>query len=188
MYYYYNVNCKPTMFWHNDTCDFMILHDDDGREISQHNVVADANGNEYFEVDGQKINFMDFLCPAPQMFVDNLAKYRDRDLCQVLMKHGMDSIRVMLRKKKLDLVNFDGHIFGFDTSSPRDKVEDLDWVEYKFVNEDFSDPRDNYKLKLVPVDDKMRMFYGSERTYSCDLISLMQHRPDLYQVKANVNA
>jgi hypothetical protein len=165
----------------------MILQDDCGMDVSEHELLIDANGNEYFEVDGNKIMFMDFICPTPKMFVDNIEKYRDRDLCQILMKYGMDSIRVMLRKKKLDLVNFGGTIFGFDTSSHRDKVEDLDWVEYKFVNEDFSDPRDNYKLKLVPVDDKMRMFYGSERTYSCDLISLMQRRTDLYQVKANVN-
>lgn len=186
MYYYYNVGCRPTMFWHHDMAKTMILHDDNGMEVSHHNLSTDTNGNEYFEVDGQRINFMDFLCPTPQMFVDNIAKYRDKDLCQILMKYGIDSIRVMLRKKKLDLVNFDGIILGFDTWSHRDKVEDLDWVEYKFVNEDFSDPRENYKLKMIPVDEKLRMVYGSERTYSCDLIDLMKYRQDLYQIRANI--
>ena len=185
MYYYYNIDCHPTMFWHHDMAKRMILHDDNGMEVSDHELLTDANGNEYFEVDGSKIMFMDYICPTPQMFVNNISKYRDRDLCQILMKHGMDSIRVMLRKKKLNLVNFGGAIFGFDSSSPRDNIEDWDWVEYKFVNEDFSDPKDNYKLKLIPVDEKLRMHYGSERTYVCDLVALMQKRTDLYQVQAN---
>jgi hypothetical protein len=165
----------------------MILQDDDGMDVSEHQLISSPDG-DYFEVDGQKIMFMDFICPSTEYLVKNFEKYHDKDLCQVLIKHGMDSVRIMLRKKKLDLVNFGGHIFGFDTSSPRDKVEDYDWVEYKFVNEDFSNPRDNYKLKMVPVDDDLRLVYGSERTYVCDLVSLIKHRKDLYQIKANTTA
>jgi hypothetical protein len=131
---------------------------------------------------------MDFICPSPDYLVENFEKYRDKDLCQVLIKHGMDSVRIFLRKKKLDLVNFGGAIFGFDTSSPRDNIEDYDWVEYKFVNEDFSDPKDNYKLKMIPVDEKLLHVYGSERTYVCDLVSLIKRRTDLYYLKANTTA
>lgn len=185
MLYYYYVDCHPTMFWHNDTCKLMIRQDDNGMDVSEHNILRDADDNEYFEVDGKRINFMDFVCPSPEYLVEHFEKYRDKDLCQVLIKHGMDSIRIFLRKKKLNLVNFDGTIFGFDSWSSRDKVEDLDWVEYMFVNEDFSDPRDNYKLKMIPVDEKLRMIYGSERTYVCDLAALIKKRSDLYYLKAN---
>jgi hypothetical protein len=184
MLYHYYINEHPTRFWHNDTCKIMILQDDNGMDVGEHQIIKTEEG-EYFEVDGKKINFMDFICPSPAYLVEHFEKYRDKDLCQVLIKHGMDSVRIMLRKKKLDLVNFGGHIFGFDTSSPRDNIEDYDWVEYKFVNEDFSDPKDNYKLKMVPADEKLRQFYGSERTYVCDLVGLIKHRPDLYQIKAN---
>jgi hypothetical protein len=163
----------------------MIQQDERGRDVSQHAIITDTDG-DYFMFDGQKIMFMDFICPTPEDLVNNFDEYRDKDLCQVLMKHGMDSVRISLRKKKLDLVNFGGVVLGFDTSSPRDNIEDYDWVEYKFVNEDFSDPKDNYKLKMIPVDDRLRAIYGSERTYVCDLVGLIAKRTDLYKIAANV--
>ena len=60
MLYHYYIDSHPTRFWHNDTCKIMILQDDNGMDVSEHQIVETAEG-EYFEVDGKKINFMDFI-------------------------------------------------------------------------------------------------------------------------------
>ena len=150
-------------------------------------VVEDENGKRYFEVNGEKVMFNDYICYTPQELIANFKNCRDYNLCQTLMKYGMDSIRVMIRKKELERIDFCGVVVSFEVSSPRDSIEDFDWVEYKFVNEDFSNPQDCYKLKMIPVDEKLREIYGAERTYVSDLVSLMQNCTELYQVKANMN-
>jgi hypothetical protein len=184
MYYKYNINGMPTQCFYGQFSEVMTVYSEVG-ESGEYPVLADENGNKYFEIGGKRIMFNDHICYTPSELIANLDKCRDYNLCQTLMKYGMDSLTIMLRKKKLTRYDFGGLVLSFDVSSSRDKLEDYDWVEYRFVNEDFSDPKDCYKLKMVPRDEKLREIYGSERTYVSDLISLIQIRTDLYQLMVN---
>ena len=190
MEYNYIINGQKTQCFYGKYSGMMTVYDSvayecDG-EYPNVPVVYNEAGERYFELNGEKIMFNDYLCYTPKELVDNLEKCRDYNLCQTLMKYGLDSVRVMVRKKKLERINFgQGLVLSFDVSSSYDRIEDYDWVEYGFVNKDFSDPEDCYKLKMLPVDEKLREVYGAERTYVSDLVSLMQKCTDMYQVKAN---
>lgn len=154
-------------------------------------VRIDDNGVWFFTFNRERFNFLDFIVPTPKEFCENITKkssnYRDSTLSGILVKYGLDSIRVMHRVKKCDVVNFCGMVLKFEISSSFDKEEDFDWIEYKFVKFGESDnPLDNYKLRLVPVNPDEAKIYPTVHTYTSDLVSMFRTCTDKFRLKANV--
>lgn len=134
-------------------------------------VRRDENGSIYFTYDNIRYDFLDFVCPTPKEFCDNITEFKGKNydestLSAVLIKYGLDSIQVI---KKIE--------HGYDS--------DLIEIPYKFVNEDFSDPMENYKLKLVPANKHDYGVYPSIRTYTSDLVNLFRNCDYEYKLTPN---
>ena len=187
MYYFYNINGKKTQCFFNDFASgdmtmygTMTTYDENG-ESGEYKVIKDQKGRLYFVVNGEQIMFDDHHCFTPNELVENLGEIRDYNLCQTLMKYGMDSVRVMR-----NVLDFD-HRDAMKRHDVKEQLENGKWIEYKFVSDEYlSEPKDNYKLKLVPAKEEDRETYPEWRTYVCDMVSLFANRADLYQLKANV--
>ena len=186
MYYHYTIGGKHTQCFFNDyvagdmtVFGTMITYDDNG-ESGEYKVLKDNNGNRYFVVDGEQIMFDDYHCYTPSELIANIKNIRDYNLCQTLMKYGIDSVRLMR-----NVLDFD-HRASMKKHDAKYQLENGQWIEYKFVEGEYlSEPKDNYKLKLTPANEVDREDYPDWRTYVCDMVSLFAHRPDLYQLKVN---
>ena len=188
MYYNFNIGGKKTQCFYNDlefpvdgklVCGTMTTYDKNG-ESGNYYVVKDDEGRKHFVVNGEKIMFDDHICYTPAELVANLETIRDYNLCQTLMKYGMDSIRVMR-----NVLDFD-HRAAMVRHDAEEQRKNGKWIEYKFVGEYLCEPKDNYKLKLTPVNEDDREMHSDWRTYVRDMVSLFKVRKDLYQVKANI--
>lgn len=154
-------------------------------------VRIDSDGNWFFTYNGEKFNFLDYVTPTPKEFCENItkksSKYTSHTLSSILFKYGLDSIHVMHHVKKCNVIDFCGMVVKFESNSPFDKEEDFDWIEYKFIQTGYSDdPLDNYKLRLVPMNQEEAKIYPTIHTYTDDLIGLFSHCPDKYILKATV--
>lgn len=149
-------------------------------------VRKDETGRKFFTWDREKIYMDNFLAYSPEELVNAFNKgeesvYGD-DLCHTLEKHGMDSLHLLIKAKKLDIISVGGITIKVQTCSSVDKEEDYDWVEYEFVEEYLRMPQDGYKLKVVPFGEKEREAYPKEDFYVCDLVGLISCRQDLYRL------
>ena len=187
MYFKYKVGSDTKDFFFSDFRQEMSFYRDGVGWEENMPIQTDENGEKFFVFEGNKIMFNDFVCPTPQEFVNNIGNYHSEDLCQILMRYGMESIIIAERVKKMDVFNFgNGVIIGFESHSSADKDEDFNWVDYKFVPEYLCMPEDNYKLRMYPKDDALKGVYPSRHYYVSDLVSLVAARPDMFQVKTNV--
>lgn len=164
-----------TMSWFEGT-------DEDYRE-KEERIQKDQNGKLYFCYNGEKIFVENFEAYTPEGLIKNLNEVYAEDLCHTLIKYGMDSLRVMMKVKKLDIVDMGA--FGrvaFSTSSNFDDPENYTWIEYKFVKEYLHNPEDCYKLRLRPANEEDQGVYPSEDYYVRDLIGLLKACKDNFQL------
>lgn len=161
-----------------------VYGDDHMTEIGNYEMQQDVNGKRYFEVDGQRIMFAeDLVCDTPQEFIDNIKNRHGDHLCCVLLKHGIDCLTVKCRVKKMDRINVGGFSIGIVSTTSNERIEDWDWVDYKFIDTEFNrKPEDCYKLDLIPKNEEDKHAYPNEGTYVSDLVSLIAWRTDLYQI------
>lgn len=185
MYYFFNINGAKTQCFYNDMpaydkshCGTMTVYDNDG-EVTTIPVLANNDGRRYFVFNDELIMFDNHYCYTPEELIKNINRVRDYQLCQTLLKYGMDSIRVMR-----NILDFDHRHLG-KKFNVEEQLKNGIWIEYRFQSEYLHDPKDNYKLLLVPANKKDVENYASWRTYVCDMVSLFANRPDLYQLKAN---
>lgn len=150
-----------------------------GKHVERNRSVRiDENGKRFFTWNKERINFDDFLAFSPSELVEkiNRGEASGDDLCHTLEKYGLDSLRISIRTKKLERINFGLFSMGFSVRSNLDKPEDFDWVDYEFVPEYLRMPKDNYKLKLMPLLEEHRGVYPSEDFYVGDLVGLLSPR------------
>lgn len=162
------------------------IHINDNGKFKEYNrtVRIDADGNKFFTWNREKIMFDDFLCDSPEVFIKKVEDNNDRlygdSLCRTLLKYGMDSLHVMIRKNPMDLYKVGDVVIGFDRELK--SADDGSWVEYRFVPEYLHRPENNYKLQLIPADESVAMIYSRWDTYVDDMVSLFKHCKDLYRV------
>ena len=186
----YKVNGEVRRFFYGQYSG-MTMYDKEGREDGHFEVVKQDKMPHHFVVNGETIMCReDMVCMTPAELVQAIKEKNrvfDSDLCNTLIKHGIDSLTLKIRSKPLEKYNFGGGlIMSFRTDSARDKVEDMVWVDYKFTDTEFNrNPWDCYKLVLVARDDELRDWYPREDYYVCDLVSLISARPDLFELVVN---
>lgn len=189
----YKVNGEVRRFFYGQYSG-MTMYDEEGREDGHFEVVKQDKQPHHFVVNGETIMCReDMVCMTPAELVQAIKEKNrvfDSDLCNTLIKHGIDSLTLKIRSKPLEKYNFGGGlIMSFRTESARDKVEDMVWVDYKFTDTEFNrNPWDCYKLVLVARDDELRDWYPREDYYVCDLVSLISARPDLFELVVNEHA
>ena len=189
----YKVNGEVRRFFYGQYSG-MTMYDSEGREDGHFEVVKQDKRPHHFVVNGVTIMCReDMVCMTPAELVQAIKEKNhvfDSDLCNTLIKHGIDSLTLKIRSKPLEKYNFGGGlIMSFRTESARDKVEDMVWVDYKFTDTEFNrNPWDCYKLILVARDDEIRDWYPREDYYVCDLVSLISARPDLFELVVNERA
>lgn len=152
-------------------------------------VHKDANGDLFFMYRKEKVLFKDFLAYTPEELVKRI-KLGDKtvsseELCCTLMRYGIDSIRVLQRKKPMDVFNIGGVRVSLDVTSNLDDKSTWNMIEYKFSEYDIFKLSDNYKIGLVPASEKDKEIYSSRDYYISDLIGLLCNRKDDYEVKVN---
>lgn len=149
-------------------------------------VRVDTDGKLFFTWNKEKIMLDDFICHTPEEFVkaieecdDNSRVYGD-ELCRTLLKYGMGSLHVMIKRGPLDYMEVGDMKFGFERKNIRE--EEKEWIEYTFTPEYLHKPINNYKLKMVPFKAEDAEYYGYWDTYVDDMVSLFKHRKDIYKV------
>ena len=96
--------------------------------------------------------------------VDNREFLTSDDLCQMLITEGTKNIGVYVPMDKISMTIM-GMVFcnnEFDEN-----------VECRIEEEYLHTPKDNYKLKLVPVDKEK---YGSHKMYVMDMMSFIKEK------------
>ncbi len=150
---------------------------------------SDRNGRKFFIWDRETFYMDDFIAYSPleliKEFDSNSKNIHDEDLCATLLKYGIDSLTLKIKSKKLEIIPlpYAGYM-SFEVHSNHEKPEDYEWIEYKFVEEYLRMPRNCYKLKLVPADEKNFTIYPKKDFYVGDLVSLIKIRKDLYKLCA----
>lgn len=154
------------------------------REIKK-NVKKDESGRLYFFYNREKLFMDEFKAYTPEELID-LPNMRPNDLCHTLIKYGIDSLHVLMRVKKLDIIDMGefGRI-AFETMSPFDKDEDYVWIEYEFIDEYLRNPKNGYKLKLKPFKMEDRELYPTKDYYVSDFASLLRERKDKFKLVVN---
>lgn len=146
-------------------------------------VKKDENGKLYFTHNREKIFMENFEAYTPEEIIENIKNVCGEDLCHTLLKYGIDCFHVMIKTKPLWFLNFGNVKIGFDVSTSLDDPNENKWIEYKIVNdEDEYSPKNNYKFKLVPVNEKDYEIYPKERFYTDDFMSHLR-RNDRIKVK-----
>ena len=151
------------------------------KEIKK-DVKKDESGRLYFFYNREKLFMDEFKAYTPEELI-GLTNMRQNDLCHTLIKYGLDSLHVLMRVKKLDII--DMGVFGrlaFETNSPFDTDEDYVWIEYEFVDEYLRNPKNGYKLKLKPVKMEDRELYPTKDYYVEDLVSLLRKCKDKFKL------
>lgn len=167
---------------------YSIYANENGKHKEYNRTVRiDKNGKKFFTWNKEKVMFDDFICDTPAEFVEKVKNNVDRlygdDLCRTLLKYGMDSIHVKIRKNPMDLYNIGGMILGFETKFKN--KEDGVWVEYKFTPEYLHNPINSYKLKMVPVNPEYIGVFSRWDTYVDDMVALFKKCTDTYDVVVN---
>ena len=154
------------------------------KEIKK-NVQKDKSGRLYFFYNREKFFMDEVKACSPEELID-LPNMGPDDLCHTLIKYGLDSLHVLMKVKKLDIIDMGklGRI-AFETSSPFDKEEDRVWIEYEFIDEYLRNPKDGYKLKLKPGKMEDRELYSTKDYYVEDLVSLLRECKDKFKLVAN---
>ena len=185
----YNIGGKIRDCFYSQYSDMSVYGDDSMTEIGNYVLQKDENGKRYFEVDGQKIMFEeDLVCDTPQEYIDNIKNRFGDYLCAVLVKHGIDCLTVKCKVKPIDIkrIDFGDVILSVDVTPSNERVEDYDWVEYKFINNEFNrNPEDGFKLLMTPKDESLIHVYPNKDLYVNDLVTLIRTRPDLYQLSVS---
>lgn len=149
-------------------------------------VRKDPSGRHFFTWDKEKVYMDSFEAYSPEELAKAFSSgdeyvYGD-DICLTLEKYGIDSLHLLIKTKKLDIISLGGFTIKMETSSSFDKEEDFDWIEYNFVEEYLRRPQDGYKLKVVPTNKEEKEIYPWEDFYVCDLAGLIGNRQDLYRL------
>lgn len=147
------------------------------------------NERRFFTWNKETFYMDDFLADTPDELVERIetenSNVTEADLCATLQKYGMNSLRLMIKTKPLNIVSLPfGGYMAFETYSNHEREEDYQWIEYKFNEDYLRMPSDCYKLKLVPADEKNFTIYPKEDFYVGDLVSLIKTRKDLYKLCA----
>lgn len=147
--------------------------------------------NPYFIFNNEKIFFKDFICRNPKEFVSCIEMIRDGkednnisgdELCQILIKYGMDSLKISMLQKEMDIIKTPYFNIGFSSRSNTDRPEDFKWIDYGFESDWLTDPRKAYKLLLAPIDKEDRFKYPKESFYVTDLISMLRNKDNNYMI------
>ena len=150
-------------------------------------VRIDKNGKRFFTWNKEKIMFDEFICDTPEELVKKFKNKEDRlygeHLCRTLLKYGMNSVRIKIRKNPMDVYDICGCRFGFENKLKNE--EDGVWVEYKFVPEYLHTPERCYKLQLEPVDEEHIGVYARWDTYVDDMVYLIKVLDTEYDIIVN---
>ena len=127
-----------------------------------------------------------FLALTPEQYIEKV--YSDEwlssnELTWTLLKYGLDCIRVIQPKEKMTGFSVGGMFFGFESHKLGEDKSKWDKVEYKFVECDLHKLSNNYKVKLVPLNDEHRGVYASRDYYISDLSSLFRSCREDFELK-----
>lgn len=187
MYFKYNVKGKEVDFFYNKLTPFDAdyvgtMSWNASRESNQYKekitkIYKDEDNKMYFMYEGTKVMFDDYIAYTP---AELLIKMQDKEDCvnsdrfvHTLLKHGIDSIHVMVRKKPMTSFSFGGISIGFDSYSFNEDKSTWDEIEYKITETEIHKLSDNYKVRLVPAHPEHVGVYSSEDYYIYDLFSLL---------------
>lgn len=191
MNYKFRINDQVVRVFINDLFDDkketagVVTIRDNGKKYDR-TLRYDENGKKFFTWNHEKIFFDDFLAMTPDEFVNaihNKSNVYDEDLCHTLLKYGINCLRVEMKQKPLDRIDFGDIIIGFKTSSNHEDESKFNWIEYRFIEEYCRMPKDNYKLKLVPANEDEYDIYPKEDYYTSDLIGLLKACSDEFRIK-----
>lgn len=158
---------------------------ENGKEYTR-TVRGDQGKRTFFTWDKEKVYMDSFEAYSPEELVSAFSSGDEHisgnDLCHTLEKYGIDSLHMLIKTKKLDILCFGDVIIKVETSSPFDKEENFSWIEYEFSEEYLRRPQDGYKLKLIPAHDGEKEIYPKEDFYVTDLAGLICCRQDLYRL------
>lgn len=141
--------------------------------------------NPYFIFNNEKIFFKDFICRNPEEFVSCIELIREGkednnisgdELCQILIKYGIDSLKISMFQKEMDIIKTPYFNIGFSSRSNTDRPEDFKWIDYRFDSDWLTDPRKAYKLLLVPIDKEDKFKYPKESFYVLDIIRILTNK------------
>lgn len=150
--------------------------------------------NPYFIFNNEKIFFKDFICRNPKEFVSCIEMIREGkednnisgdELCQILIKYGMDSLKISMLQKEMDIIKTPYFNIGFSSRSKNDIPEDFKWIDYGFESDWLTDPRKAYKLLLAPIDKEDRFKYPKESFYVLDIIRTLTNKRSNCILKIN---
>ena len=150
-------------------------------------VRIDEIGRKFFTWNREVFYMDQFLAYSPAELIERVNSKDDdilpEDLCATLLRYGIDSLTLMIKTKKLEIVPhpYGGYI-SLNVYSNHEKPEDYTWIEYKFIEEHHRMPSNCYKLKLVPKKEEEYSIYPKEDFYVSDLMALLNKRKDLYQL------
>lgn len=149
-------------------------------------VRKNPSGRHFFTWDKGKVYMDSFEAFTPEELVKAFSSGDEHvfgdDICHTLEKYGMDSLHMLIKVKKLDIISLGFFTIKVETSSSFDKEEDFAWIEYNFVDDYLRRPQDGYKLKVVPANKEEREIYLWEDFYVSDLAGLIGNRQDLYRL------
>lgn len=154
-------------------------------------VRKDENGKNFFTWDKEKIYLNDFIAYSPEELVKRFCDKDDSlysgDICRTLQKYGMDSLRLYIKVKPLEIFEFPGiGKLAFEVTSSFENKDKYVWVEYRFQPEYLRMPEDDYKLKLVPAKDNELSVYPKKDYYTDDLAGLIFSCTDEFRLVANI--
>lgn len=154
-------------------------------------VRKDENGKRFFTWDKEKIYLDDFIAYSPKelvkRFYDKDNTLYGGDICRTLQKYGMDSLRLYINVKPLEIIDFPGiGRFTFEVTSSFENKDKYVWIEYRFFPEYLRMPEDNYMLKLIPAKDKDLSIYPKKDYYVDDLAGLIFSCTDTFKLVENL--
>ena len=136
MNFSYEIGGKKRQCYYGRYTQKMTMYDENG-ECVRSPIIVGENGKRYFIVDGEKVMFDNFICPTPNELIDILASYDkptyndlSNSISQVLMKHGVDSLSIMIRDPK----------------------DDGRWAEYRFAEAADFPLEDAFTIDVHPVN------------------------------------
>ena len=161
MYYNFNINGEVKRVFINDLAKVAMV--EEGNKQYDRTIRNDKNG-DFFTWNKCKIYLNDFEKVTVDMFnlmVDNKEWITSDTMRQMLLTEGVDNIKVYAPMYVIGSGN------NYD-----------EFIECKIVTRWNRDPKDNYKLVLVPIDNDT---YAEHDMYTMDMISFVRDKRIVFE-------
>ena len=166
MEYNFNINGEITGVWYYDD-DFHESVTVRTKDKCYDRTIREDQNGKFFTWNKCKVYLNDWIRISLEEFnlmIEKGEHITSDHLCQMLLTEGIENVKVYAPMSSIDMIIPEFNI-ALCNGSKRETVECK--IEEEFLHT----IKDNYKLKLVPVD---RLHYSSHSFYTSDMISFIK--------------